>query len=151
MNGNDQPLEFSFTVTYPDPMNPSGDPLVKVYKGAFSKTVNLYSGCCTTLNISLNHRDEQMFLGVEYNDWNFVSTPNLGELRKQADALIVQIWDLVEHYFRQELPYSKMQKCKQYGLIYYYRKGEKKLSAETDRELQRIRDSQQAIQWSPEE
>ena len=76
---------------------------------------------------------------------------DLGELRKQADALIVQIWDLVEHYFRQELPYSKMQKCKQYGLIYYYRKGEKKLSAETDRELQRIRDSQQAIQWSPEE
>jgi hypothetical protein len=76
---------------------------------------------------------------------------DLGELRKQADALIVQIWDLVEHYFRQELPYSKMQKCKQYGLIYYYRKGEKKLSAETDRELQRIRDSQPAIQWSPEE
>lgn len=84
VNGNDQPLEFSFTVTYPDPMNPSGDPLVKVYKGAFSKTVNLYSGCCTTLNISLNHRDEQMFLGVEYNDWNFVSTPNLGELRKKS-------------------------------------------------------------------
>lgn len=76
---------------------------------------------------------------------------DLGELRKQADALIVQIWDLVEHYFSQELPYSKMQKCKQYGLIYYYRKGEKKLSAETDRELQRIKDSQPAIQWSPEE
>ena len=76
---------------------------------------------------------------------------DLSELRKQADALILQIWDLVEHYFRHELPFAKMQKCKEYGVIYYYRKGEKKLSAETDRELKRIQDSQPTIQWSAEE
>lgn len=84
INGNDAPLAFSFTVTYPDPLNPDGDPLVKTYSGAFSQTVNLHSGMATTLNISLNHKDEQMFMGVEYNDWNFVSTPNLGELRKKS-------------------------------------------------------------------
>ena len=76
---------------------------------------------------------------------------DLGELRKQADALILQIWDLVEHYFRHELPFARMQKCKEYGVIYYYRKGEKKLSAETDRELKRIQESQPTIQWSAEE
>jgi hypothetical protein len=84
INGNDQSLGFSFTVTYPDPMNPQGAPLVKTYQGAFGQTVNFNSGVCTTLNISLNHWDEQMFMDVTYNDWNFVSTPDLGELRKKS-------------------------------------------------------------------
>ncbi len=84
INGNDQSLGFSFTVTYPDPMNPQGAPLVKTYQGAFGQTVNFNSGVCTTLNISLNHRDEQMFMDVTYTDWNFVSTPDLGELRKKS-------------------------------------------------------------------
>ena len=84
INGNNQPLQFSFTVTYPDPMNPNGSPLVKTYQGAFDKTVNFNSGQCTTLNISLNHKDEQMFLGAEYSDWSFVATPDLGELRKKS-------------------------------------------------------------------
>jgi hypothetical protein len=76
---------------------------------------------------------------------------DLTTIRKQADALIVRVWNDVEYFFRHELPYARIQKCKQYGLIYYYRKGEKELSAETDRELQRIRDSQVSIQWSEEE
>ena len=84
INGNDEPLGFSFTVTYPDPMDPTGTPLVKTYSGTFTKTVNFQSGMCITLNISLNHKDEQMFMGVEYNDWNYVSTPDLGELRKKS-------------------------------------------------------------------
>ena len=83
INGNNQPLQFSFTVTYPDPMNPSAT-LTKTYKGSFAQAVNFNSGMCTTLNISLNHKDEQMFVGAEYSDWNFVSTPDLGELRKKT-------------------------------------------------------------------
>lgn len=83
INGNDLPLTFSFTVTYPNPLNPS-ETLTKTYKGSFSQLVNFHSGMCTTLNISLNHKDEQMYMGVEYSDWNFVSTPDLGELRKKS-------------------------------------------------------------------
>ena len=83
INGNDKKLEFSFTVTYPDAMNPS-ETLTKTYSGTFSGIVNFYSGQCTTLNISLNHKNEQMYMDVEYNDWNYVSTPDLGELRKKS-------------------------------------------------------------------
>jgi len=84
INGNNEPLKFSFTVTYPDPMDPDGAPLIKTYSGSFPAAVNFKSGMCTTLNISLNHKDEQMFMGVEYHDWNYVSTPDLGELRKKS-------------------------------------------------------------------
>jgi len=83
INGNDQPLSFSFTVSYPDAMNPC-ETQTKTYTGSFGKIVKFYSGKCTTLNISLNHKNEQMFMDVEYNDWNYVSTPDLGELRKKS-------------------------------------------------------------------
>jgi len=76
---------------------------------------------------------------------------DLETLRAEADELILRIWNRVEEYFKDELPYARLMKCQLYGLIYYYRTGEKKLTAESDRELERIRDSQPTIQWSSEE
>ena len=76
---------------------------------------------------------------------------DLEPLRAQADAIILDIWNLVEAHYADLLPFEKMLKCQLYGVIYYYRKGEKKLSAETDRELKRIQDSQPTIQWLTEE
>ena len=73
---------------------------------------------------------------------------DLGPMRAQADEIILNIWNIVEEYYKDLFPYEKMMKCQQYGLIYYYRKGERKLSAETDRELKRIQESQPTIQWS---
>ena len=58
---------------------------------------------------------------------------------------------MIEEFYKGELPYARLMKCQLYGVIYYYRKGEKKLTAETDRELKRIRDIQPTIQWSAEE
>ena len=76
---------------------------------------------------------------------------DLGSLRTQADELILTIWNLVENHYKDLFPYARLMKCQLYGVIYYYRKGERKLSAETDRELQRIQDSQPTIKWSSEE
>ncbi len=61
---------------------------------------------------------------------------DLESLRKQADELIVTIWNQVEAYYSHCLPYDRLCKCKKYGLIYYYRTGEKKLSIETDRAIE---------------
>jgi hypothetical protein len=72
-------------------------------------------------------------------------------LRTQADEIILNLWNMIEEFYKEELPYARMMKCQLYGVIYYYRKGEKKLTAETDRELKRIMDSQPTIQWSVEE
>lgn len=73
---------------------------------------------------------------------------DLGELRVQADAIILDIWNQVEDHYKNCLPYDKLQKCKAYGLIYYYRTGEKHLSRETDAEILRLRESQPTIQWT---
>ena len=56
-------------------------------------------------------------------------------LRKQADEIILIIWDQVEAFYKDELPYAKLQKCQAYGMIYYYRTGEAKLTPQTDQQI----------------
>lgn len=73
---------------------------------------------------------------------------DLGELRKEADAIILDIWNQVEDHYKDCLPYDKLMKCKAYGLIYYYRTGEKKLSRESDAQLLKMQQMQPTIQWS---
>ncbi len=67
---------------------------------------------------------------------------DLGELRREADELILDIWNTVEAHYKDLLPYARLMACKSYGLIYYYRTGEKKLTPETDREISRIHQMQ---------
>lgn len=67
--------------------------------------------------------------------------------RKQADAIILTIWNEVEDYYKDLLPYDKLCHCKNYGVIYYYRPTEKRLSPETDAEIVRVRESQPLIDF----
>jgi len=63
-------------------------------------------------------------------------------LRKQVDEIILSIWDQVETFYKDELPYAKLRKCQAYGMIYYYRRGEAKLTPETDEQILRNRAQQ---------
>ncbi len=76
---------------------------------------------------------------------------DIEEMRKQADALILEIWNQVDDYYKDLLPYDRLCHCKNYGLIYYYRPTEKHLSAETDKRILHEQEIQPTIQWSPEE
>ena len=67
-------------------------------------------------------------------------------LRKQADAIILDIWDQVEAFYKDELPYAKLQKCEAYGMIYYYRTGEAKLTPQTDQNIIKQRAQQTTLE-----
>ncbi|MPN20940.1 hypothetical protein SDC9_168319 [bioreactor metagenome] len=54
------------------------------------------------------------------------------KIREKGDAIILDIWNQVEAKFKDENPYSKLIHCQQFGLIYYYRKGEAELKNEDD-------------------
>lgn len=56
----------------------------------------------------------------------------LDSLRKKGDAIILDVWNQVEEHFKDCKPYEKLCKCQEYGLIYYYRRDEKKLTPESD-------------------
>lgn len=51
---------------------------------------------------------------------------NISELREIGDKIILEIWNSVEKHFSNIIDLEKrLNTCREYGLIYYYRKGEK--------------------------
>jgi hypothetical protein len=46
------------------------------------------------------------------------------ELRKEADNLILAIWNEVENSFQNLVEESRRKECENYGMIYFFRKGE---------------------------
>jgi hypothetical protein len=56
----------------------------------------------------------------------------LVSLREKGDLIILDIWNQVEAKYKDEKPYSRFIKCQTYGLVYYYRKGEKVLTKASD-------------------
>jgi len=56
----------------------------------------------------------------------------LVSLREKGDGIILEIWNQVEAKYKAEKPYSRLLKCQNYGLVYYYRKGERVLTKADD-------------------
>lgn len=55
------------------------------------------------------------------------SLNTLASMRAEADRLILDAWNQVEKYYEDVCPNEKrLNLCRDYGLIYYYRTGEKK-------------------------
>ena len=52
----------------------------------------------------------------------------VAKMRQTGDSIIQEIWNEVEAKFDNLHPYDRLKQCQNYGLIYYYRKGEKELT-----------------------
>ncbi len=79
-------VSLKFDVTYPNPMKPSTTQ-TKTYT-ATVESVAFEAGYNTTINISLNHKNEQMTIGAQYENWQFVATPDAGQLKKNSTFLV---------------------------------------------------------------
>ena len=54
------------------------------------------------------------------------SLDELSALRSKADELILEIWNCVEAKFQHvDMSQERLDKCREYGLVYYYRTGER--------------------------
>ena len=71
---------------------------------------------------------------------------DLESLRREADKIILEIWNTVEAHFDNKLPYERMRCCENYGLKFYYRPKEKRITAETDREIEKAAASQMKLE-----
>jgi hypothetical protein len=86
--------------------NPISNPTIAIVKVRFEQYLN-----------QLNHYQT---LNKITNDYSLKNN----ELRKQADDLILTIWNEVENHFSPLPENVKRKECKNYGLIYFFRKGE---------------------------
>lgn len=96
INGNGDNLSFKFTVKYPNALDAS-QTVIHTYQGSVSDEVLFKSGKCTTINVSLNHRNEQMLVNVNYSDWNYVASPDLGKLRKKSTYMEMTVDNVSTH------------------------------------------------------
>lgn len=88
-------LKMQFTVHYQDPMEPWIDPATQlqpnmkqhVYTAVMPQSVEFRAGHCTTIHISLNHSNEEITMGAEYMDWQYIETPDQSELKKKKNML----------------------------------------------------------------
>ena len=83
---------ISFKVTYPDPMKPDKKTLTNTYTTSISG-IEYRAGFCTTINITLNHQNEDITVGAEYMDWQYVETPDQSELKKNSTMLTSEMLD----------------------------------------------------------
>ena len=78
-------MKLTFKVTYPNPLNPNTT-VTKDYTASL-KDVFFEAGYNTTINVTLNHENEEMTVGAQYENWQFVATPDQGNLRKNSTFL----------------------------------------------------------------
>jgi len=72
---------------------------------------------------------QKMYQQTTNRNWE-----ELVALRMQGDSIIVQLWDEIEDHFKTQPPFARLQKCREYGVVYYYRKGEEELTPQSDQE-----------------
>ncbi len=63
----------------------------------------------------------------------------VAEVREEGDAIILEIWNEVEAKFAELPPYDRLIQCQSYGLVYYYRRGEKELTPEDNNNLTAVK------------
>ena len=56
------------------------------------------------------------------------------QIRGKIDTIILDIWNDVEEFYKDCNPYEKWMKCQEYGLVYYFRKGEEVLTSDAKKE-----------------
>ncbi len=83
---------ISFKVTYPNPMKPDKELLTNTYTTSISP-IEYRAGFCTTITITLNHKNEDITVGAEYMDWQYVETPDQSELKKNSTMLTSEMLD----------------------------------------------------------
>jgi len=108
----------------------------------------IYNPAINKVKVHYDIFKEQQFNQQVHQKSNTRMAENLQPMREQADSIILELWNQIEAYYKNELPYARLRKCQTYGVIYYYRNGEDKLTPETDKRIQQNKDSFLSIKWS---
>lgn len=54
------------------------------------------------------------------------SLAKVAEMRREVDATILEMWNSIEKYYEELTGEAKLNACRQYGVVYYYRGNEKR-------------------------
>jgi len=108
----------------------------------------IYNPSISKVKVHYDIFKEHQFNQQVHQKSNTRVTEDLVPMREKADAIILELWNQVEAHYKNELPYARLRKCQAYGVVYYYRSGEKKITPETDKRIQQNQASELSFKWS---
>jgi len=108
----------------------------------------IYNPAINKVKVHYDIFKEQQFNQQVHHKSNTRMAEDMLPMRQKADEIILELWNQIEAHYKNELPYARLRKCQAYGVIYYYRNGEEKLTPETDKRIQQNKDSELSIKWS---
>jgi len=86
---------------------------------------------------ALNHHNSSSQKTLEF-------TEKINALRKEADEIILQVWNEVENTFHSFPDENRKKLCEEYGLVYFYRKNE--ISKLIHQEVEDLSDDNSMVQ-----
>lgn len=89
--------------------------------------VQIYNPTITKVKVHYEIFKEYNTKHKLYQNTTMRNRGELASLREKCDEIICTMWNQIEDKFKDLEPLTRLNKCQQYGVIYYYRKGETKL------------------------
>lgn len=85
----------------------------------------IYNPTIAKVKVHYDMFTEALYSRDRFREQMHRSLQQLNGLRDDADAVIVDIWNQVEAFYCHLSPDERMARCRDYGVVYYYRKNEK--------------------------
>lgn len=94
--------------------------------------VPIYNPTIARVNVAFSQFKDGHFAQKTFQTTTARYLDALSEQREDIDKALCSLWNQIEDTFSDLPPEEKIEKCKQFGIIYYLRRGEKEALENTD-------------------
>jgi hypothetical protein len=100
-----------------------------IIKGEYTRTtqggIPVYNPTIARVNVAFSQFKDAYFTQKTYRSTTSRQRDDLSRQRKDVDTTLSLLWNRIEAAFASLPPEERMERCKEYGVVYYLRKEEK--------------------------
>lgn len=85
----------------------------------------IYNPTIARVNVAYSQFKDAFISQKQYQTTTSRHLEGLTSQRDAVDNVILDLWNQIEDYFKDLPEVERLDKCREYGVVYYYRKGEK--------------------------
>lgn len=86
--------------------------------------VPIYNPSIARVNVAFSQFKDAYVSQRQYQGMTVRTLDELASQRQGIDNILRELWNQIEAYFADKPELERLQKCREFGVIYYYRKGE---------------------------
>lgn len=90
----------------------------------------IYNPSIARVNVAYSQFKDAYIAQKQFQSTTNYHLEELSAQRDKADEIIKELWDQIEAFFADKPEKERLASCREFGVIYYYRKGEKNIEEE---------------------